>query len=68
MLAVSSTEVRNPYPQKRCPVYNTKLHLVVMLQLWSFRKCGVNHLLTLLSGSLRPGVVVSIEPSMGQIG
>ena len=55
----------SPTTQKWCPEYNTKLHLMVKLQIW---RVWSTFLLLLFSGSLCPGVVAPVRfSSMEQI-
>ena len=55
-------------PKKRCPNYDTKLHLIVSLHFWRSVEFGVPPSLLLLPGLLWFRVPVSVKvPSMDQI-
>ena len=52
--AVDKTLIHNNYPG-----YGTKLHLMVKLQSWNFRKYGIEEL-QLVPGLLWPGTVIPV--------
>ena len=56
-----------PLENSGCPIYDTKLYLVVTLHFWSL-ECRLTLSLPLITGPLLPKVVVPVRvPSMGQI-
>ena len=55
------------HKRRMCPDYDTKIHLVVRLQFWMFRKCGIASSLWIIPGHLWSHVVVTLRvPSVGQ--
>ena len=63
----SKTPPPHIYTPNKCPGYDTKLHLMVWLQSWSFGKCVVAFYCYYSIGPLCPTVVVPVRVlSMGQ--